>query len=139
MFFCISFPLISIYATPYMMVATAAYFIFLSGLMFVGVNKNTHAMLMSSAMLMDLILVLTLEIQRNAIETLISFKLTPLNKVHIYSSTIAVVLYFPVFYLGYKKLSGKGTKSINKWHKILGKFTVLFRTIGFLFMFSMLK
>ena len=66
-----------------MMVATAAFFIFLSGLIFIRINKSTHAMLMSSAMIMDLILVLTLEIQRSAIDTLISFKLTPWNKVHI--------------------------------------------------------
>lgn len=88
---------------------------------------------------LDLILVLTLEFQRGAVETAVEFKLGPLQQLHILASLIAVLMYFPLIYLGFRLLKDKTNMSIRKRHKLFARIGFVARTLGFFLMFSMLK
>jgi len=125
-------------ATPYMVVASFAYFCMVFGL-YHRLQRNLHVALMSLAIITDLALVLTLQIQRDAIQTAFSMTLSPLQQAHIAMSSAATVLYFPVFYLGAGRRLGKlkGLAS-RKWHIRLGIAAFVFRTLGFILMFSLL-
>ena len=82
---------------------------------------------------LDIILVLYLELSRNAVDTALSFKLEPIAQAHIAVSTLALILYFPLLYLGYKLSKGEQTK--RQIHKKLGITAYSLRTLGFIFMF----
>ena len=88
---------------------------------------------------MDLLLVLYLEFTRQAIETAIQFSMTPLQQVHILFSSIAVIFYFPTLYFGFKLVRGKGDEATKRKHKFVANIALVFRTLGFFFMFSMLS
>ncbi len=124
--------------TPYMAAATLAY-----GLMSIGLlNRKTtivHARLMGSAIALDLGIVVTLELQRHAINTALSFSLTPMQQAHIAMSSIATLLYFPVVFLGWKRFRGKLSASGMRWHIRLGISAYAFRTLGFILMFALLE
>jgi hypothetical protein len=124
-------------ATPYMLAASLSY-----SLMILGVlnRKNTrvHAPVMGTAISIDLLIVLTLEIQRHAVNTALEFSLTPLQQIHIGFSTLATVLYFPIVALGLLRLKGRTGENSAHWHKRLGVAAFIFRTSGFILMFSML-
>jgi len=91
-------------------------------------------------MFLDISLVLKLQIQRHAIQTAAAFSLSPLQQAHIGVSTLALILYFPTFYFGFKRLHQKGTSPLldRKRHILFAVSAFIFRTLGFLFMFSML-
>ena len=100
-------------------------------------KKNFHVPLMLSAILSDLSLVVLLEVQRQAIDTALSFSSNLLQKTHIISSTLAVVFYIPTVIYGVLRLKTKPPcQKINKRHKNLGLIAFTFRTIGFIFMFG---
>jgi hypothetical protein len=123
-----------------MLIASLAYFFMLSGMSFRKTHPRVHIWLMGIAMAIDIILVLTLELQRDAIHTALSFSLNWLQQSHIVASSIASTLYIPILILGFKKFSeNKNRLSINKWHKYLGIAAFVFRTLGYALMFSMLK
>lgn len=127
--------------TPYMLIASASYFLMILGIVAI-VNKETlwHVRLMSTAMGVDILLVLILEFQRDAIATAASFALTPLQLGHIGTSTLATVLYIPTFVLGYKRWKKKLVKpSSFKWHLRTGIAAFVFRTLGFILMFTLLS
>jgi len=113
------------------------------GVMVYGVvnrrRRMRHAAAMGTAITIDLALVLVLEFQRHAVETAMRFSLSPLQQTHIAVSTVATLLYIPMLTLGiagyYQGMRGKR----RLWHKRLGIATFVFRTLGFLFMFSMLS
>jgi hypothetical protein len=94
---------------------------------------------MSTSIAIDLLLVITLEISRNAVATAISMKLQPLQQMHIAASTIAVILYFPIVILGILRLKARASKKARSYHKILGIIAFTFRTIGFALMFTLIK
>lgn len=123
-------------STGYMALAGFSYFVLLFGLINKK-NKYLHVRLMSAAISLDLFLVLLLEVQRHAIETTIENNLSNLQRAHIYSSSLAVVLYIPVIILGYR-LYNKMLAS-RKWHIRLGVLAFLFRTLGFIMMFSLIE
>ncbi len=125
------------YVTPYMVAATIAYSAMVAGVLN-RKNKWAHSRLMGSAMLIDLAIVLSLEFQRSAIKTALGFSLSPLQQFHIGASTVAVALYFPIAYFGLKNYLGKGDQQTRTRHALLGKWAFVFRTIGFLLMFSLL-
>ena len=124
------------FVTPYMILATLSYFVMLAGVSVRKISPKVHTGCMAIAMLGDLGLALVLEIERGATETALSFTLGPLQQLHILHSTIAMLLYVPIAWLGFRNLKS-GTS--NLWHKRLGLAAVYFRTGGFLLMFSMLK
>lgn len=123
--------------TPYMAWATAAYLMMVYGLWH-RKNRAIHVRQMRIALGADLVLVLLLEFARDAIGTALAFKLGPLQQFHILFSTLAVVLYFPVYYLGNKRLKNLGTVSTRTWHVRLALTAFGLRTIGFILMFSLL-
>ena len=113
----------------------------LFGLFAIRLNeKNWHLLFMISAIFIDVSLVLALEIQRGAIETATSLTLSPLQMGHVVASTVATVLYLPTFMLGYIrwKQPKPGTNYV-KWHRRFGVAAFLFRTLGFILMFTLLN
>ena len=126
------------YITFYMTWASIAYLAMSYGFI-LRKNRKLHVPLMLFAIVADVSLVLLLEFQRQAINTAISFKLGPLQQAHIGFSTLAVVTYFPILYLGIRANWFTATPSQRNMHKKLGITAYLFRTIGFLLMFSMLN
>jgi len=130
---------VAIAATVYMAIATLAYSLLVIGLSYRRIDTKIHARLMSAGMFTDLSLVLVLEVLRNAIDTATSFTMTPLQQMHILTSSLAVLFYFPVLLLGVIRLkSNEKTLKSYVWHKRLGIVAFCFRTLGFIFMFSLL-
>lgn len=129
--------LVALFCTPYMGVATFAYALMVTGLFFRKSDRFLHRKLMFSAMGIDLSLVLLLELQRSAVETVVALKLGPWQFAHVVASTLALLLYGPMIYLG-KTLWEKNNPRLRRLHRNLGILTFLLRTIGFTLMFSLL-
>lgn len=129
--------LILFLTTPYMALASAAYFCMIAGLLQRKKNRFLHRKLMVAATGLDILLVLSLEIQRNAVKTAMEFSLNPLQQAHVVCSLIAVVLYGFVIFYGYT-LWHAGSVRARQLHKRLGIAAFVFRTLGFLLMFSLL-
>lgn len=124
-------------ATPYMLVATISYFLMLAGFYYRRI-RPMHMPLMLMAIILDLSLVLVLEFQRNAIKTAVSMSLSPLQQAHIGFSTLATICYFPLLFWGYRIWQNQSSENQLRLHKKIGKFAFVFRTVGFLLMFSLL-
>ena len=126
------------YATLPMAFATFSYSLLCFGLYF-RKSKKVHVPLMLSGILIDLGIVLTLEVQRQAINTAISFTLGPLQQTHIFFSALATLLYFPVIAYGLYLLKNPNAKvATKKAHLKIGMAAFIFRTLGFVMMFSLL-
>ena len=124
--------------TIYMGVATLAYLLMVCGLM-KRKEPEVHRVFMGAAMFIDVSLVLILELQRSAVNTAVTEAMNGMQYTHIVASTAAVVLYFPLIYLGISNYRNKNSKlSRRKAHKRLGITAFIFRTIGFLTMFSLI-
>lgn len=122
-----------------MMLATVAYACMVSGAL-LRKFPLAHSRLMLTAIVLDLALVLTLQVQRGAVQVAASFELTGLQYVHIGSSTLATVLYFPVLWSGYRLKTKRTLCSVafRRRHVRLGWITFAFRTIGFIAMFTII-
>jgi hypothetical protein len=128
------------FVTPYMSVAGFAYALMITGVLVRKRHRALHALLMGTAIGLDLMVVLLLEIQRNAVATAASFTLSPLQQAHIAASSIATLLYFPVLTLGLIRLKNpSAAEALRGWHMKLGILAFIFRSLGFLLMFSMLN
>jgi len=119
-----------------MYIATAMWLLMVLGFLN-SKNRRLHVPLVLTAMLGDLVLVLYLEFTREAVETALQFKMKMLQQIHIGVSTIALILYFPLTYLGFQML--KGNYQFRTLHRKLALTTLTFRSLGVLFMFSMWK
>jgi hypothetical protein len=124
-------------ATYFMGCATLAYGFMVSGVLFRR-HRRVHSRFMITAIALDLTIVATLEIQRHAVDSALAFSLSPLQQLHIASSSVATVLYFPILFLGWRLLRGNFSPTQRKWHIRLGTTAFTFRTLGFLLMFSLL-
>jgi hypothetical protein len=122
--------------TSYMTIAGFNYLLILGGFLVRKKDRKLHVRLVSLGILFDLCLVLLLQAQRDAVGTAMSFKLSPLNQAHIYTSSLATLLYFPQAITGYLLQRNEKTR---KLHKIFGFLVIVFRTLGFLLMFSMIE
>ncbi len=127
------------WVTGFMFLATLNFFILLIGFTYRQKDQRKHALLMTLGIVSDLAIVLTLQVQRNAVATAIAFKLSALNQAHIFCSTSATVLYFPMIYLGYQLIQKKSGPQTKTLHRKLGYATLILRGLGFFLMFSMLK
>ncbi len=123
--------------TPSMWIASVAFV-----LLWLGYsqrhNRLRHVACIAAALALDIGLVLYLEATRSAIKTALSFELAILQQIHIAVSTVALLLYFPIIFLGIRLLMNKASRSQRNWHRQLAVCALLFRTLGFVFMFSML-
>ncbi len=130
--------LLSYWLSFYMALASGAYFLMLSGVV-LRRERTLHMALMLTAIFTDLSLVLVLELQRSAIETALSMAMSPLQQAHIFCSSLALLLYFPVVILGVKSFFASVSRGkYRAWHMRLGLLALTFRSLGFLFMFSLL-
>lgn len=128
------------FVSPHMWVASFNFCLLWVGISFLKTSKKVHAALMGTAIVSDLILVLLLQIERNAVQTAASFTLSPLEQAHVLSSLVATLLYFPLMFYGLKLLRRPEERSIYiQRHRALGLAAIAFRTLGFFLMFSMLK
>jgi hypothetical protein len=118
-------------------IASLSYFLMVSGLIY-RQERMVHVRLMTAAIAIDVLLVLTLEITKSAVETAASLKLIWPQQMHIGFSLLAVLFYIPVVYLGRKRFLGKATTTQKNRHLKMGITAFVFRTIGYIFMFSML-
>ena len=119
-------------------IATISYALLITGLL-LRRQKLLHIPCMLSAMLLDVSLTIFLEIQRSALNKALSLEMTPFQQIHIGASTLALILYVPTVFYGILRLKNQSRlKKINSRHKRLGLLAFTFRTIGFIFMFSLL-
>ncbi len=119
-------------------IASLAYLLMCIGL-HLRKKRAVHIFFMNCAIFLDIALVLTLEIQRDAIDTAFSFTLLPLQQAHIVMSSIATLLYIPVLYLGWRGYLKKLTSKQRSWHLRLGISAYFFRTMGFILMFTLIE
>ena len=87
----------------------------------------------------DIVMVVYLQLTREAIQKALGFELALLKQIHIGVSTTALILYFPVLYLGFRLLKRGSSPNIRRWHIRIALTAFAFRCLGFVFMFSMLK
>lgn len=125
------------WTTPYMAIASFAYFSLCIGVLFRS-RKEFHIPLVVTAVAIDISLVLILEVQRSAIATAMGGKLNTLQLGHIAFSLAAVVLYIPTIVFGVRSLQSASKGKNRKIHTRLGKIAFICRTIGFILMFSLL-
>ncbi len=128
--------------TIYMYIATLAWLSMIYGYI-KRFNRKSHVPFVLTGITLDILLVLYLQITRDAVGTAMEFSLKPLEQIHILFSTIALLCYFPTLYFGFKLLFGLGTGSAKsttkKRHMQIAQTALFFRTLGFFFMFSMWK
>lgn len=117
-----------------MIIATFAWVLLVLGFL-ARKKRSRHIPLMHSAIILDVGLVLYLQVTRDAVQTAMEFSLSLPEQIHILFSTLALVLYFPVLYLGWAVVRGKS--GARSKHRKLALVTFVCRTLGFLFMFSM--
>lgn len=120
------------------LIASVAYILMTLGV-FQRSNRVMHIRLVISAVILDVGLVLFLEFTRDAVFAAMTKRYTTLQQFHILCSTVALLLYFPTLFFGWKawRRKQKGLP-YNKIHLVLGRITYGFRTLGFVLMFSML-
>lgn len=121
--------------TPSMYVAAFAWLCLVVGY-FNRRHRARHITLMLAGIFIDIALVLYLQVTREAIQKALRFDLAILNQLHIACSTAALILYFPILYFGFRLM--KGDMSVRGTHQRIGTIALLFRTLGFTFMFSLI-
>lgn len=102
-------------------------------------RRSHHVPLVLSGIILDIGLVIFLEITRGAVETALRFEKTVPQQIHIGFSATALFLYIPVIFFGIRLIRGVSGPRIRVLHKRFAIGALLFRTLGFLFMFSMWK
>lgn len=124
--------------TTYMYIATAAWLFLVLGYV-KRKNRFYHVLLMLLGLSTDICMVLYLQITRGALQKAVELSLTPLQQSHVVTSTVALVLYVPVIFLGFRLLTGNFSSGLKRMHVRLAVTALVFRSIGFVLMFSMWK
>lgn len=119
-----------------MYLATLAWLSLVAG-WFLRKKRRLHIPLVLNGIFLDMSLVLYLEMTRGAVETAVSFKLGAVQQLHVGVSTVALILYCPVLWLGYRLFHEPENIAVRKNHRGFAQTALLFRTLGFLLMFSM--
>jgi hypothetical protein len=127
---------IGAFLTPFKGAATATYLILLVGILH-RQQRNLHAALMSIGIVFDFSLVLVLEWQRSAIETVAGGHLNSIQVLHVVCSLLAVIFYIPVAILGMCRFRGTLGARGKALHLRLGIWAFSLRTTGYFLMFSM--
>jgi hypothetical protein len=124
----------------YPAIATLAFALLLVGFTQRKSAPRLHAGLMTTSMAVDLALLLVIEFSKSAIGTVLAGTLTLPQQIHVAASSLAVVLYVPVFILGATRLFRPSAANLaaRTWHRRLGYAALAARAVGFAFMFSML-
>ena len=82
-------------------------------------------------------LILTLESNRGAIDTVTSMELSALQMTHVGLALLAVLTYLPTLTLGFMNLKRRNHR-LNT-HRLLGKVAFTFRFLSWIFMLSFLE
>ena len=99
-----------------------------------------HQKLMAAGILLDVGLVLILQFQREAIQTAASLTLEPLQQVHVYTSLAATILYLPLLYWGVSMVRQPSCRpQLRHRHRQVGYAAFALRSLGFVFMFSLMS
>lgn len=94
-------------------------------------KRETHAKIMSVAIIWDLLLILQIEFNRKAIEKAIKVSSNPsILSIHIGLALSSVILYMFMMYTGKKIL--KGNNTLIGRHRKLGRLTILMRTLTYI-------
>ena len=108
-------------------------------------NRTRHLGFVLPGMAVDLALVVYLEMDRSVIERTVGIEgagiaaprsYGPLESIHIAASTAAVVLYIPTIALGARLWRGTAGPAGRAWHRRIAVAALLFRTVGFGFMWT---
>jgi len=116
-------------------IASIAYTSLLVGLLY-RKDRSMHVPFMAVGIGLDTLLVLVLQVQRGVIQGAVTDTYTTLQYLHIGSSTIAFVLYFPLVYFAVRQYRGIGSPQGRLWHIRIALTAFVFRTLGFGLMFS---
>ena len=111
-------------------------------LMFVGVyfktQRKKHVPLMASAILWDVVLILQIELDRQAVEKAVKvLENSLLLNIHVCLAISVVILY--IFMITFGRKLYLGDESIRKWHSRLGKLTLVARSAVFITSFMIKK
>lgn len=124
--------------SPTVRIATVAWLILVAG-MLAWRRPRAHVSLLIAGMTIDIALVLYLQVTRSAIQTALSFESPALRQAHIAVSALALVLYFPALWTGYRALrdgSDGGAAdggTLTRFRRFAVPAFVL-RTVGLVFM-----
>lgn len=109
-------------------------------------DRSRHLACVLPGMAIDLGLVLWLEFTRSVIERTMGSAAVPdpraygvAERIHIGTSTAAVVLYLPTIWLGVKLAWGRAglrTPLVRTWHRRCAVSALVLRTVGFAFMWT---
>ncbi len=100
-------------------------------------NLFQHIPLVLAGICCDILLVLYLQFTREAVQEALEFDRSVYEQIHIWTSTVALLLYFPVIYFGSSLKKDLDNPELRVKHRRVALTALTFRTIGFLFMFSM--
>ena len=103
-------------------------------------NRARHVPLVLAGIALDLALVVWLELSRGVVEKVagsVAHEPFPaIRWAHIATSTLAVVLYFPTLWFGFRMLRGATDPAVRKRHAVFATLALLLRTIGFICMWG---
>lgn len=108
------------------------------GLLFLGVyhckNRRLHITFMSLAVIWDILLILQIELNRDAIakatEAMVEMGSKIMLNIHVSIAVTTVILYFVQIYLGRKAIK-KDRRDLLDRHKLFGYLTVSMRILTF--------
>ena len=123
--------------TVYVAIATVAYLLMILGLAN-RTQRLLHQRFMGATMALDVMVVTVLEVNRNAVETVLDGKLKVLQIGHIAASSVAVGLYGVVIALALARRRGRVGEWARVWHIRVGIAAFAWRSIGFVLMFSVI-
>ena len=92
--------------------------------------RAKHVKIMASAITWDLLLILQIQVNRQAIQKAAKAIENPMMlNIHVSIAVLTVLIYFALIYTGRKLL--KGQSNIRPKHKLLGWSAVVMRTLTF--------
>ena len=103
-------------------------------------RRERHVPLVLAGIGLDLALVVWLEVTMRVVQRVAgtdAHQPYPMVRwVHIASSTVAVALYFPTLWYGFRMLRGPADSGVRKRHAVFATLALVLRTVGFLCMWG---
>jgi uncharacterized membrane protein YozB (DUF420 family) len=103
-------------------------------------RRSRHVPLVLTGIGLDLGLVVWLEVTRGVVEKVAGASehapFSVVRWVHIASSTLAVVLYLPTLWLGFRLMRDSADLVLRKRHEVVASLALVMRTIGFVCMWG---
>lgn len=131
---------VAVLTTPQMAIATLAYVLLVAGLFVRKTHRNLHVALMGAGIAIDWTVVGVLQFQRDAVQTVIEDSLSLFQTFHAATSAVAAAFYIPTVIIGILLLARPDLKV--GWlgrHRFIALTAFVFRSLGYVTMFSMLK